>query len=241
MRIYETRDYRDMSRKAANVISAQMILKPDCVLGLATGSTPIGVYEQLVDWYQKGDLDFSQVKTVNLDEYRGLAPDREQSYHYFMDRHLFSRVNINRSHIHIPDGMNEDWQEECGRYEQMIEELGGIDLQILGLGHNGHIGFNEPDSQFAPLTRRVDLTESTIEANRRFFSEGESVPRQAYTMGIKAIMSARKILLLVSGADKADILKKVMEGPITPQVPASILQLHPDVTVIADREALGKL
>ncbi|HJB08239.1 MAG TPA: glucosamine-6-phosphate deaminase [Candidatus Enterocloster faecavium] len=241
MKICETRDYRDMSRKGANVISAQMILKPDCVLGLATGSTPIGVYDQLVDWYGKGDLDFSQVKTVNLDEYRGLSEEHPQSYHYFMNRYLFSRVNMNPAHIYIPNGMEKNWEKECCRYEEVIRSLGGIDLQILGLGHNGHIGFNEPDFQFAPLTRCVDLTESTIEANCRFFSEKESVPRQAYTMGIKTIINARKILLLVSGSDKAEILRKVMAGPITPQVPASVLQLHPDVTVIADREALGKL
>lgn len=241
MKVCETRDYRDMSRKGANVISAQIILKPDCVLGLATGSTPIGVYDQLADWYQKGDLDFSQVKTVNLDEYRGLPREHEQSYYYFMNRHLFSRVNLNPAHIHIPNGMEENWKKECGRYEEMIQSLGGIDLQLLGLGHNGHIGFNEPDSQFEPFTRCVELTESTTAANRRFFAKGEEVPRQAYTMGIKTIMSARKILLLVSGGDKADILRRVMEGPITPQVPASILQLHPDVTVIADRKALRNI
>lgn len=238
MKICETRDYLDMSRKGANVISAQVILKPDCVLGLATGSTPVGVYEQLVKWYRKGDLDFSQVKTVNLDEYRGLPRDHKQSYYYFMNHHLFSKVNLDIRNIHIPDGMEEDWHKECSRYEQLIEELGGIDLQLLGLGRNGHIGFNEPGAQFDPFTRCVDLADSTIEANRRFFSAGEQVPRQAYTMGIKTIMRAGKILLLVSGEEKASILRKVMEGPITPQVPASILQLHPDVTVIADRAAL---
>ena len=184
MKIYETKDYQEMSRQAANILSAQVILKPDCVLGLATGSTPIGTYDQLVDWYNKGDVDFSQVRTVNLDEYRGLTRDNDQSYYYFMHKHLFDRVNIKLENTNVPDGTQEDAAKECARYEALIESMGGVDIQLLGLGHNGHIGFNEPAADFAVTTHCVDLTESTIEANKRFFEAADDVPRQAYTMGI---------------------------------------------------------
>jgi glucosamine-6-phosphate deaminase len=237
MRFYKVTDYKEMSRKAANIISAQMILKPDCVLGLATGSTPIGIYQQLIDWYKKGDLDFSEVKTVNLDEYKGLAPDNLQSYHYFMKENLFRHVNVRSDQTFLPDGLAEDIEAECNRFNELIEKLGGIDLQLLGLGHNGHIGFNEPGDAFEKGTHCVALTESTIEANSRLFKEGELVPSHAYTMGIKTIMLAKKILLVVSGKDKAEILQKALTGPITPLVPASILQMHPDFTVIADAAA----
>ena len=240
MKIYETENYEEMSRKAANILSAQVILKPDCVLGLATGSTPIGTYDKLVEWYEKGDLDFSEVKTVNLDEYRGLTRDNDQSYYYFMHEHLFDRVNIDPENTNVPNGTEPDADKECERYEKLIESMGGVDIQLLGLGHNGHIGFNEPDDEFDKLTHCVSLTESTIEANKRFFEKEEDVPRQAYTMGIKTIMRAKKILLIVSGADKADILYQSLCGPITPHVPASILQLHNDVTVVADEAALAK-
>ena len=240
MVIYKAKDYQDMSRKAANIISAQVIMKPDCVLGLATGSTPIGTYKQLIEWYEKGDLDFGDVTTVNLDEYRGLPRENDQSYFYFMNHNLFDYVNINPERTHLPNGMNPDADEECKRYEEVIRSTGGVDLQLLGLGHNGHIGFNEPDEEFDKLTHCVNLTESTIEANKRFFEKEEDVPRQAYTMGIKTIMRAKKILLIVSGADKADILYQSLCGPITPHVPASILQLHNDVTVVADEAALAK-
>ena len=239
MKIYETKDYQEMSRQAANILSAQVILKPDCVLGLATGSTPIGTYDQLVDWYNKGDVDFSQVRTVNLDEYRGLTRDNDQSYYYFMHKHLFDRVNIKLENINVPDGTQEDAEKECARYEALIESMGGVDIQLLGLGHNGHIGFNEPAADFAVTTHCVDLTESTIEANKRFFEKVEDVPTQAYTMGIKNIMQARKVLLIVSGEGKAEILDKVLYGPVTPQVPASILQLHNDLTVVADEAAMS--
>lgn len=240
MKIFETANYQEMSRKAANILSAQVILKPDCVLGLATGSTPIGTYDQLVDWYEKGDVDFSEVKTVNLDEYRGLTRDNEQSYYYFMHRHLFDRVNIVPENTYVPDGTEKDARKECDRYERLIESMGGVDIQLLGLGHNGHIGFNEPAPVFAQRTHCVDLTESTIEANKRFFASAEDVPRQAYTMGIGTIMKAKKILLIVSGEDKADIVAKAFFGPVTPEVPASILQLHGDVIIVADRAALSK-
>ena len=208
MRIYRATDYKDMSRKAANIISAQVIMKPNCVLGLATGSSPIGTYEQLVEWYKKGDLDFSEVKTANLDEYKGLDRTNDQSYYYFMNDHLFSKVNIDMANVNIPNGMEPDAEKECARYEAKIHSLGGVDLQLLGLGHNGHIGFNEPNSEFDKVTHCVDLTESTIEANKRFFESEDDVPRQAYTMGIKNIMQAKKILVVVSGEDKAAILKE---------------------------------
>lgn len=240
MRIYEVKDYDAMSRKAANIISAQVILKPDCVLGLATGSTPVGTYRQLVEWYKKGDLDFSEVHTVNLDEYKGLPADNDQSYYYFMHENLFDKVNIKAENTNLPNGMEADAEKECRRYEELIRSLGGVDLQLLGLGHNGHIGFNEPSQAFDKETHCVDLQERTIEANKRFFASAADVPRQAYTMGIGTIMRAKKILVVVSGADKAETVAKAFFGPVTPEVPASILQLHPDVTVVADQAALSK-
>ena len=241
MKIYKAKDYKDMSRKAANIISAQEIMKPNCVLGLATGSTPIGTYDQLVEWYNKGDLDFSEVTTVNLDEYKGLPRTNDQSYYYFMHQHLFDRVNIDPERTNFPNGMEPDAEKECGRYEELIRSLGGVDLQLLGLGHNGHIGFNEPGEAFEKETHCVDLTESTIEANKRFFASADDVPKQAYTMGIKTIMQAKKILIVVNGENKADIVERAFFGPVTPEVPASILQLHNDVTLVGDEEALAKI
>lgn len=239
MRIIKAKDYNDMSRKAANILSAQIIMKPDCVLGLATGSTPIGTYKQLIEWYKKGDLDFSQVKSVNLDEYRGLPRDNDQSYYYFMHDNLFNHVNIKEENTNVPNGMNMDAEAECKRYDELVKSLGGADIQLLGLGHDGHIGFNEPCDHFIKGTNCVDLTEQTIEANKRFFASIDDVPKQAYTMGIGTIMSAKKILIIVSGKDKAEIVKKAFFGPITPTVPASILQLHDDVVVICDEDALS--
>ena len=241
MIIYRAKNYQDMSRKSSNIISAQIIMKPNCVLGLATGSSPVGTYQQLIEWYKKGDLDFSQVTSINLDEYKGLGPDNDQSYRYFMNTNLFNHVNINKNHTFVPDGLEKDSDKACSEYNHIITREGGIDLQLLGLGHNGHIGFNEPGAAFEKETHCVDLTESTIEANKRFFDSEESVPKQAYTMGIKSIMQAKKILVIVSGESKAEILKEVLHGPITPAVPASILQLHNDVTIVADEAALGKL
>lgn len=241
MKIYKAKDYKDMSRKAANIISAQVIMKPNCVLGLATGSTPIGTYDQLVEWYNKGDLDFSEVTTVNLDEYKGLPRTNDQSYYYFMHQHLFDRVNIDPERTNVPNGMEPDAEKEYGRYEELIRSLGGVDLQLLGLGHNGHIGFNEPGEAFEKETHCVDLTESTIEANKRFFASADDVPKQAYTMGIKTIMQAKKILIVVNGENKADIVERAFFGPVTPEVPASILQLHNDVTLVGDEAALAKI
>ena len=241
MKIYKAKDYKDMSRKAANIISAQVIMKPNCVLGLATGSTPIGTYDQLVEWYNKGDLDFSEVTTVNLDEYKGLPRTNDQSYYYFMHQHLFDRVNIDPERTNVPNGMEPDAEKECGRYEELIRSLGGVDLQLLGLGHNGHIGFNEPGEAFEKETHCVDLKDSTIEANKRFFASADDVPKQAYTMGIKTIMQAKKILIVVNGENKADIVERAFFGPVTPEVPASILQLHNDVTLVGDEAALAKI
>ncbi len=239
MKIIRAKDYKDMSRKAANIVFAQIIMKPNCVLGLATGSTPIGTYAQLVEWYNKGDLDFSEVTTVNLDEYKGLSRDNEQSYYYFMKENLFSKVNINPERTFLPDGMETDSDKACSDYNRLIANLGEVDLQVLGIGHNGHIGFNEPGTSFEAETHCVDLTESTMKANQRFFESIDDVPRQAYTMGIKTIMQAKKILLLASGEDKAQIIKEAFFGPITPQVQASVLQLHNDVTIVADEAALS--
>ena len=241
MKIYKAKDYKDMSRKAANIISEQVIMKPNCVLGLATGSTPIGTYDQLVEWYNKGDLYLSEVTTVNLDEYKGLPRTNDQSYYYFMHQHLFDRVNIDPERTNVPNGMEPDAEKECGRYEELIRSLGGVDLQLLGLGHNGHIGFNEPGEAFEKETHCVDLTESTIEANKRFFASADDVPKQAYTMGIKTIMQAKKILIVVNGENKADIVERAFFGPVTPEVPASILQLHNDVTLVGDEAALAKI
>ena len=241
MQIYKATDYKDMSRKAANIISAQVIMKPNCVLGLATGSTPIGTYQQLIEWYKKGDLDFSDVTTVNLDEYKGLPRTNDQSYYYFMHQNLFDQVNINPENTHLPNGMEPNSEKECARYESLIHSLGGVDLQLLGLGHNGHIGFTEPGEAFEKKTHCIDLQERTIEANKRFFASADDVPKQAYTMGIKTIMQAKKILVIVSGEDKADIVAKAFFGPVTPAVPASILQMHNDVTLVGDEAALSKI
>lgn len=230
-----------MSRVTANLLSAQVIMKPDCVLGLATGSTPVGAYKQLVQWFQKGDLDFSEVTSVNLDEYKGLSPENDQSYRYFMNHNLFDHINIRKDHTFVPNGLEPDAEKACNDYNKIIHDLGGIDLQLLGLGNNGHIGFNEPSSSFEKETHCVDLTQSTIDANARFFSSLSEVPRQAYTMGIQTIMQAKKIVVAVSGQGKASIVKEAFFGPITPQVPASVLQLHSDVTVVGDEAALSML
>ncbi|MGN0643796.1 glucosamine-6-phosphate deaminase [Gemmiger sp.] len=242
MKIIRATDYYDMSRKAANIISAQVIMKPNCVLGLATGGTPVGTYKQLVEWYNKGDLDFSEVTTVNLDEYRGLPREHPESYWSFMHKNLFDLVNIRPEAIHLPDGTNMDSAAECAHYDEIIRQLGGVDLQLLGIGHDGHIGFNEPGAAFELGTHCVSLTEETIEANKRFFDgDVNQVPKQAYTMGIKTIMQARKVLMVANGTGKADIVKKAFFGPVTPEVPASILQMHPDFTLVLDAEAAARL
>ena len=241
MRIYRAKDYEEMSRRAAGIVSAQIIMKPDCVLGLATGSTPVGLYKQLIEWYRNGDLDFSGVRTVNLDEYKGISRENDQSYYYFMHQNLFDHVNIPAENTHLPDGMEPDSEKECRRYEELIQSMGSVDLQLLGIGHNGHIGFNEPADAFDKLVHCVNLTQSTIEANKRFFASAKEVPRQAYTMGIQTIMRSKKILIIANGEGKADIVRDAFFGPITPMVPASVLQLHNDVTLVADEAALSKI
>lgn len=237
MKIIYAKDYSDLSRKAANIISAQVILKPNSVLGLATGSTPIGTYKQLIEWYEKGDIDFSVARSLNLDEYVGINSDNEQSYRYFMDTHLFSHINIKRENTYVPNGKAVDLQEECKVYDDLIQKVGGIDMQLLGIGHNGHIGFNEPNQAFEKTTHIVELGDTTISANARFFDSIEEVPRKAITMGIKSIMQAQKILLIANGKDKEEIINKALNGPVTPAIPASILQLHPDLAVICSFES----
>ena len=242
MRLIRAKDYNDVSRKAANIIAAQIYLKPDCVLGLATGSSPVGTYKELIAKYEAGDLDFSQVRTVNLDEYVGLTKDHDQSYAYFMRSNLFDHVNIDQNNCNIPNGMNPDAEAECARYDAVIDAFGGADLQLLGLGPNGHIGFNEPGEAFELETHCVDLTPATIEANKRFFDGNEDlVPKQAYTMGIKTIMQARKVLVVANGLAKAKAVKAVVSGPVSPECPGSILQMHPDCILVADEEALSLL
>lgn len=224
--------YKELSRKAAQIIASVVTLKPDCVLGLATGSSPVGTYDRLTEMYENGELDFSRVTSVNLDEYVGLDGTNDQSYRYFMNKNLFDRVNIDKSRTFVPNGLAADPAAEGLAYDEHIKSLGGIDIQLLGIGLDGHIGFNEPDSFFTKETHLVKLHESTIEANSRFFASRDEVPTTAITMGMGSIMQARRVLLIANGAKKKEIMEKAFFGPITPEVPASILQMHPDVTVI---------
>lgn len=239
MQLYRVKDHSAMSKKAADFIAAQVILKPSCVLGLATGSTPVDTYRLLAQKYASKDLDFSRTFSVNLDEYKGLSPEHPQSYRYFMNHQLFDHINLSKERTFIPDGTAENAREACLAYDEKIRSLGGIDLQLLGIGGNGHIGFNEPGDCFIKNTHLVTLTEETRRANARFFSSPAEVPTHAYTMGIGNILSAKRILLLASGSSKAQALFDTVCGPVTPQVPASILQLHPDVTIIGDEEAFS--
>ena len=232
MKFIQTESYEKLSRQAANIISAQVIMKPDSVLGLATGSSPIGIYRQLIEWFKKGDVDFSETVSINLDEYVGLREDNDQSYRYFMQTQFFDHINIRRENTYVPNGCAADLEKECAEYDARIERFGGIDLQLLGIGLDGHIGFNEPSNVFVKNTHVVDLHESTIQANARFFNSADEVPRQAVTMGMVSIMQAKKILLIANGPAKKEILEKAFFGPITPEIPASILQLHPDITVV---------
>ena len=239
MRLIKAKDYQEASRQVANIISAQVILRPDSVLGLATGSSPIGAYRQLIEWYNKGDVDFSRVRSVNLDEYVGLAPSHEQSYAYFMYHNFFDFINIKPENVHLPDGLDLDAEGQGKKYDALIRSLGGVDLQLLGIGRDGHIGFNEPCGEFVKGTHCVELTQDTREANARFFGSIDLVPKTAYTMGILDIMQARRVVMIATGSSKAAILKDAFWGPVTPQIPASILQLHPDFTLVADEEALA--
>lgn len=241
MRIIIAKDYEDMSDRAAMIVAGQVCLKPGSVLGLATGSTPLLMYKKLVAMHRQAGLDFSGVVTFNLDEYLGLSPADENSYHRYMDHNFFSHVNIRRENINIPDGLAADIEAHCREYDEKIRLCGGIDLQILGIGTNGHIGFNEPDIKFEATTHKVKLDQETVAANARFFANPGAVPRYAVSMGIKTIMHARRILLLASGENKADVLSRTVCGGITPEIPASILQLHQDVTIIADHPAARRL
>lgn len=236
MRIIRCNNYEEISQKAAELVAAQITLKPNCVLGLATGSTPIGMYKRLAEM----NLDFSEVTTFNLDEYYPLARSDEQSYHFFMTKHLYSKVNLSPEKIHIPNGEAKDPEKECADYEKAIAAAGGLDLQVLGIGQNGHIGFNEPDSFLSAYTHVTALTQNTIEANSRFFNSADEVPTHALTMGIATIMQAKRIVLLASGANKADAVKALLGDKIDPKCPASILSAHANVTVVADDEALGE-
>lgn len=241
MRIIKAKNYDELSKIGANIIASQVTLVPDSVLGLATGSSVRKLYDELVLKYEGGELDFSQIMSINLDEYVGLDGTHSQSYRYYMNEALFDRVNIDKENTHLPDGKAKDVEVECENYESIIDFVDSIDLQLLGLGGNGHIGFNEPADSFPMATHSVDLTEETIEANSRFFDNIDDVPKKAITMGIKGIMQAKTVLLCVSGSHKAEALKKVLTGPVTPEVPGSILQLHKNLIVVADEEALSQL
>lgn len=241
MRIIVTETYEKLSQEAAKIVAGQIYLKPDSVLGLATGSTPLEMYGNLVAVHETIGLDFSQVTTFNLDEYIGMPAENPQSYHYFMQHNFFQYINIKQENIHIPDGMAEDIPAECTLYDRLIEEAGGLDLQVLGIGRNAHIGFNEPDIKFEATTHKVRLDDETIEANARFFESESDVPRYAISMGIKNIMLAEKVVLLANGAGKAEAVRAAVCGSISPQAPASILQLHRDVTFIVDRPAAALL
>lgn len=240
MNLIRAKDYAQLSRIAAGLIAAQVNRKPNSLLGFATGSSPVGTYQQLIALCNAGDVDFSRASTVNLDEYVGLPADHPQSYARFMRENLFDHINIVLANTNIPDGMNLSTESECHRYDAVIRGFGGVDLQLLGIGHDGHIGFNEPSDHFSTGTNCVTLTEMTIEANKRFFESADDVPRQALTMGIYDIMMAKSIVMVANGADKAEILKAALKGPVTPKIPASILQFHPNCTVVADEAALSK-
>ncbi len=232
MKFITVKTYEELSKKAADIIAAQIILKNDCVLGLATGSSPVGTYKNLIKKVENGEISFKNVTSVNLDEYVGLDGSHDQSYRYFMNDNLFDHVDIDKSKTYVPNGCAEDLIKEGEAYDELIKSLGGIDLQLLGIGLDGHIGFNEPDDFFTAATHPVTLDPSTIEANSRFFASKDDVPKSAITMGMMSIMQAKRILMVANGKAKLDIIKKAMEGPVDPKVPASILQLHPDVTVI---------
>lgn len=237
MNITVVREYNELSKKAAGMVVAQIVAKPNSVIGFATGSTPLGMYREIVRLNKELSISFSGVTAFNLDEYIGLSEDNENSYHCYMMENLFRHIDIKRGNIHIPDGNAPDIEEECRKYENEIYTAGGIDIQVLGIGKNGHIGFNEPDSYFEAATHRVKLDEGTIQANSRFFADIDDVPHYAISMGIKTIMKAKKILMLANGREKAEAIYKAVNGPITPNVPASILQVHQNVEIIIDEAA----
>ena len=240
MKVIVCKDYEELSEKTAELIAVVVKNKPDCVLGLATGSTPVGAYEVLAEMNRMGEIDFSEVTTFNLDEYYPMKADNRQSYHYFMDENLFSKINIKRENINIPDGEAADPDEMCAAYEESIKAAGGIDIQLLGIGRNGHIGFNEPGDFLYPDTHKTGLTEDTMDANSRFFSEDEVVPNMAVTMGMGTILRAKKIVIAASGKSKKEAVRGILSGKIMTSCPASLLNLHGDVVLICDREAYGE-
>ena len=241
MNVHIYNDEQAIGTAAAAQFAARVISKPTSVLGLATGSTPLPTYQKLTELYRTGVVDFSKVTTYNLDEYVGLNHDHEQSYYSFMMKNLFENINVPADNIHVLSGTAADLQAECDAYESSIEQAGGIDLQILGIGRNGHIAFNEPADAFSATTHVVQLTSSTIEANTRFFANQNDVPRSALTMGIGSIMKSKAILIIATGVDKAEAVKAMINGPVTPSCPASILQLHPDVTIMLDQDSSSLL
>ena len=241
MRVICKKDYDSASKASADIIAAQILLKRNSRIGLATGSTPVGAYKKLVEKYEAGELDFSEVITANLDEYRGLPGTHDQSYRYFMNVNLFDHVNIKKDNTYVPDGMEEDSEKACADYDIILrEKIGRFDLQLLGIGGDGHIGFNEPSDNFCVNTQCVKLEEQTIKDNARLFFSGDeaAVPKEAYTMGIGFIMRSKRIILMATGKGKRAIVEKAFLGPVTPRVPASILQLHPDVILVGDSEAI---
>ena len=235
------KDYDEISKDGAKIVAEQVRRKPDCVLGLATGSSPVGMYKELIRMHKEEGLDFSKVTTFNLDEYVGLPPGHDQSYHYFMWENLFKDINVNHRHIHVPHGMADDVEAHCEWYEERIMKAGGIDLQVLGIGGNGHIAFNEPGSSLGSRTRIKTLTEKTRKDNARFFDSMDQVPKYAITMGIGTIMDARKLILVANGAGKADAIKKTIEGPISAMVPATVVQMHRHATILVDKDAGSQL
>ena len=237
MNLRVVNSYEELSKVAASEFSKVIKEKPNAILGLATGGSPIGMYKELIKMYENKELDFSKITTVNLDEYIGLNPEHSQSYRYFMNDNLFNHINIDVANTFVPNGLAKDLEVECKEYDKRIIELGGIDIQLLGVGNNGHIAFNEPDEHLSAGTHVISLTENTIEANARFFENIDDVPRTAITMGVGRIMKAKKIILIASGESKAEAIKGLFSGKITTENPASMLQMHRDVTVIVDKEA----
>lgn len=241
MDVVRVKDYEELSMKAAKIVAVQISRKKNIVLGLPTGQTPVGMYQELIKRFQKGEIDFSQVTTFNLDEYYGLSPEHPQSYNYYMWQTFFNYINIKKENVFLPDGITKNVQKECYHYESLIEERGGIDLQILGIGDNGHIGFNEPAIALNSKTHLVNLSQTTIQANSRYFKEIEEVPRQAFTMGMGTILKAKQIILLASGIKKASAIVKTIKGQVSTEIPASLLQLHRDVSIIVDEDAAREL
>jgi glucosamine-6-phosphate deaminase len=241
MELLVVKNYEEMSKKAASIIASQVVIKPQSILGLATGDTPLGMYKELVEKYNRNEVDFSKVKTFNLDEYYGLEKENSQSYYYYMMNNFFKFINIDKNNVNVPKGTSDDVEEDCLNYEKKIKEAGGIDIQVLGIGVNGHIGFNEPNVNFEAQTHLVELDEKTIKSNARFFNSIDEVPKKAISMGIKTILQSKKIILLATGESKAEAIYNTLYGKISPEIPSSILQLHQDVTIILDEEAAKKL